>query len=284
MRSEGATRRRVGARGLVLLGIAASGVLACAWLGLGPAGLVPRGGGPSLLADFLSAALRPALRHPGPVPPGTAPLLVQVVQAVGRTLAFALAAMGLSLVLGLPLACLASDAFWSEVARGRSPWLARAVQVATRVAIALLRSVHELLWAVVFLAALGLNTAAAVMALTLPFAGTLAKVFSEVIDEAPGRAATALRGLGARSLAVFGLGRLPFALPDGAAYAFYRFECAVRSAAVLGFFGYPTLGYHLNLAFGDVRYEEVWTYLYALLALVLAFEAWSAALRRRFVA
>jgi len=274
----------VGARGWVLLGVVAAGALACAWLGLGPAGLVPHGGGLSLLSDFLSAALHPALHHTAPVPPGTAPLWVQVLQAVGRTLAFALAAMGLSLAAGLPLACLASDAFWSEVAAGRSPWLARATQVATRVAIALLRSVHELLWAVVFLAAMGLNTAAAVLALSLPFAGTLAKVFSELLDEAPARASSALRGLGAGSLLVFGLGRLPFALPDGAAYAFYRFECAVRSAAVLGFFGYPTLGYHLNLAFGDVRYAEVWTYLYALLALVLGFEAWSAALRRRFVA
>ena len=51
-----------------------------------------------------------------------------------------------------------------------------------------------------------------------------------------------------------------------------------------GVVGYETLGYEIKLAFDNLDYHEVWTYLYALLALVLALEAWSASLRRRFVA
>jgi phosphonate transport system permease protein len=69
-----------------------------------------------------------------------------------------------------------------------------------------------------------------------------------------------------------------------AAYAFYRFECAVRSSAVLGFFGFETLGYGLELSFENLHFREVWTHLYALIALVLVLETWSASLRRRFVA
>jgi len=60
--------------------------------------------------------------------------------------------------------------------------------------------------------------------------------------------------------------------------------CAVRSSAILGFFGYETLGYYLRLSFENLHYREVWTYLYALLAMVLLLEGWSALLRRRFVA
>ena len=75
----------------------------------------------------------------------------------------------------------------------------------------------------------------------------------------------------------------PRALPDLCAYAFYRFECSVRSSAVLGFFGYQTIGYHLELAFQDAHFREVWTYIYALLLVVLLLEAWSAAVRRRLV-
>ena len=153
-----------------------------------------------------------------------------------------------------------------------------------RVLIALLRSVHELLWAVLFMAAMGLNTFAAVVSIALPYAGTLAKVFSEMLDEAPRNTADALRAAGARPLEAFLFGLVPRALPDMAAYAFYRFECSVRASAILGFFGYPTLGYHLRQSFDNLHYGEVWTYLYALIVLVLAFEAWSGVLRRRFVA
>ena len=67
---------------------------------------------------------------------------------------------------------------------------------------------------------------------------------------------------------VFGL--LPRALPDMCAYAFYRFECAVRSSAVLGFFGFPTLGYSIAQSFENLHYGEVWTYLYMLMVLVIA--------------
>jgi phosphonate transport system permease protein len=77
---------------------------------------------------------------------------------------------------------------------------------------------------------------------------------------------------------------VPRALPDMCAYAFYRYECAVRSSAILGFFGFPTLGYSISASFDNLHYGEVWTYLYALMALVVAVELWSGALRRRFVA
>ena len=147
-----------------------------------------------------------------------------------------------------------------------------------------MRSVHELLWAVLFLAALGLNTFGAVVAIAIPYGGTLAKIFSEMLEEAPRDSAHALRGLGAGPLQVFLFGQLPRALPDMAAYAFYRFECSVRSAAVLGFFGFPTLGYSIAQAFENLHFAEVWTYLYLLMGLVVAIEVWSGALRRRFVA
>ena len=78
-------------------------------------------------------------------------------------------------------------------------------------------------------------------------------------------------------------GLLPRALPDLAAYAFYRFECALRSSAVLGFFGFPTLGYYLSASFENLHYGEVWTYLYALFLLVAAADLWSGVLRRRLV-
>ena len=282
----------VGRRGKLLGFIGLAAVAAAVHLELSPAGLWPERASPGLLADFAAAALRPALDYEGDhVPPGAPPLLLKALGGAWRTLVFAAAAMSLALAAGLPLGLLASESWWAAdpAARGaRARRLARRAGVPTalaalRVLIALLRSVHELLWAVLLLAALGLSSASAVLAIAIPYAGTLAKVFSEMIDEAPRDSAEALRATGARPAQVFLVGVLPRAAADMAAYAFYRFECAVRSSAVLGFFGFPTLGYYLSLSFENLHLREVWTYLYTLLALVIVFELWSGALRRRLV-
>ena len=150
-----------------------------------------------------------------------------------------------------------------------------------RVGIAFMRSIHEVLWALALLAAFGLHMAAAVLAIAIPFTGTLAKVFSELLDEAPDEAASALALAGAPPLSVFAAGLLPRALPDLGAYAFYRFECALRSAAILGFFGFPTLGKFIYEAAGELHWNEAWTFLYALIALIVLVEWWSGALRQR---
>ena len=131
--------------------------------------------------------------------------------------------------------------------------------------------------------AFGLSSASACLAIAIPYAGTLAKVYSEILDEAPSDSAQGVRATGAGHVATFLLGLLPRALPDMTAYTFYRFECAVRSSVVLGFFGYPTLGFYLARSFENLHFHEVWTFLYAMGALVLALELWSTHLRRRLV-
>lgn len=271
----------LGRRGLILLLIVAAAVFAWQGLGLSLGQLgAGNGGGWSLAGDFFGAALSPALHYEAElVPAGTTHFLLRVLESVRATVVFAAAGMSLALVLGLVLGCLASEAWWEGSGRiGTSlRWVLRAL-------IVMMRSVHELLWAVVFLAAFGAAPATAVIAIALPFGGTLAKVFSEMIDEAPRRPSQALLALGATPAQRFLFSLLPSAAPDMASYAFYRFECAVRSAAVMGFFGIPTLGYFLKLSFENLHFREVWTYLYALIAVVLLLEGWSALLRRRFVA
>jgi phosphonate transport system permease protein len=238
---------------------------------------------------FVARAVTPALAYETAVPPGTEPILVKALLAVRATIAFAAAAMSLALGAGLVLGFLASSAWWMDDGASRTGrWVPRPVGLAvfgtTRAFIGILRSIHELLWAVLLLAAFGLGHLTAVMAIAIPYAGVLAKVFSEMIDETPREPGGALRDAGATPLQVYVFGLLPRALPDMAAYAFYRFECALRSSAILGFFGFPTLGYYIAASFENLLYGEVWTYLYALLALVLLTDWWSGALRRGYLA
>ena len=68
-------------------------------------------------------------------------------------------------------------------------------------------------------------------------------------------------------------------MPDILAYSFYRFECALRSSAVLGFFGYPTLGFYIAASFENLYFGEVWTYLYTLFLLVALVDVWSGRIR-----
>ncbi|MFT5199393.1 MAG: phosphonate transport system permease protein [Planctomycetota bacterium] len=269
---------------LVLL--AALGLLAAYGLNLHWKGLLPRGEGFVLWKRFFYAALRPAIDYESAaVPAGSPPFLWVVLKSVLRTVEFAVASMALALIGGLGLGILSSHSFWDSTigqgSRGRK--LRNRLRILFRTIAAMLRSVHELLWAILFLAAIGQNSSAALLALTLPFTGILAKLFSEIMDEAPNEPSAALEGLGCHPGMALFVGRLPIAWPDMAAYAFYRFECAIRSSAVLGFFGFQTMGYHLELSYNSLHYREVWTLLYALLFMVWALERWSGILRRSAV-
>jgi phosphonate transport system permease protein len=270
-------------------------VLTAAWafarVGSIAGSLAPTSGGIAIAVSFLSRVVSPALTYESAVPPGTTPLVWKAVVAARTTVTFAAAAMSLALVGGIVLAFLSSSAWWSgdpsggarrfgSVRRTAAP----VVYVVARIVIAIARSIHELLWAVLLLAAFGLGHLTAVLAIAIPYSGVLAKVFSEMIDEAPRDAAGALRDAGASPLQVFFAALVPHALPDMVAYAFYRFECALRSSAILGFFGFPTLGYYIAASFENLLYGEVWTYLFVLFGLVAVADWWSGALRRRFVA
>jgi phosphonate transport system permease protein len=283
----------IGARLGIVLNLVLAGVIAALMVHLSPADLIPNSGGLATAGKFFSRAFSPALHSEARFVPADAPALLTVVwRATWTTLMTGAAAMSLSLLLGLLLGFAASSAWWSgpgiEGGAGARGFLRRSVAPVlcgfSRLLIIGMRSIHELIWAVLFLAAIGLNNLAAVIAIAIPYAGTLAKMFSELVDEAPREGAHSLRGLGATGFQTYCFGLLPRALPDLIAYAFYRFECVLRSSAILGFFGFPTLGLYIRQSFSATNYGEVWTFLYALLALVILSDVWSGAVRRRVLA
>ena len=273
------------------LAIVVAGVFSFSRLGLSPQdilpgqGVLPGSGDLDSLTGFLTRAFTPALDYESAhVPAGARPLLVKVLDGAHRTVVLALMAMSIALLVSVPLGFVASQSWWRDDPARRSPTWRRAVRRTAygtaRTFIALMRSMHELIWAILLLAALGTSNVAAVVAIAIPYAGTLAKVFSEMLDEGDHGASDALVAAGGSRVQAFVFGLLPRTAPDLAAYAFYRLECAVRSSAVLGFFGPETLGKFIRASWSEVHYGEVWTYLYALLAVVLVLEWWSGRLRR----
>ena len=258
-------------RAILFAGLLIAGVVSAWRLDLGPTTQ-----NWDVLGRFLGAAFQPTLTSQSDLQINIVP---RALRGMRDTVIFAVAAISLSIVLGAVLGVFASARWWQLFPATR--FVRPVLYGGARTLIAFMRSIHEILWALGLLAAFGLNTVAAVIAISIPYGGTLAKVFSEMLDEAPDDAAQALRLAGAGSMQTFVFGLVPRALPDMGAYAFYRFECALRSAAILGFFGFPTLGKYIYESCGELYFREAWTYLYALFLLIVVIEWWSGALRRR---
>jgi phosphonate transport system permease protein len=265
---------------VVCLALLAGGLAAAAGLGLFSGG-GGRPGGLGAIGDFLAHAVHPSLVSEAPAPFGGGSLLPDLLAGVRETVVFAAAGLALAMLLGLPLGLLGSSALSADGGSRAGRTVRTGLRLLARGFASAVRSVHELVWAVLFLAALGRSDAAAVAALALPYAGNIAKVFAELIDEAPRAAGLALRAAGAPAAPAFAIGVLPRLFPDLVSFLFYEFECLLRSSAVLGFFGFPTLGYLLAGSFENLYHGEVWTYLFALLALLLLVEGTGAAVRRR---
>ncbi|MDA9094771.1 ABC transporter permease [Porticoccaceae bacterium] len=144
---------------------------------------------------------------------------------------------------------------------------------------AFIRSIHELFWALLFIQIAGLSSLTGLLAIAIPYAGTLAKIYGELFEEVDPSAITNLpnhnhKGSLSRSLSRFCYTVLPLAWRSMATYTSYRFECAIRSSAILGFVGLPTIGFHLETMLSEGNYSEAAAFFYALLLLIATLRFW----------
>ena len=200
------------------------------------------------------------------------------LEASWFTIAYAVAGITLAGAIGLPLGVIASGVL------ARSGTVRTPMVLGTRGFLAATRSIHELVWAWLFVAAVGLSPMAAILALAIPYGGILGRIYSDILNDVPQEPLRALRASGASEWKVLLYGRLTMALPDMLSYTFYRFECAIRAAAIMSFVGIAGLGYQIQLSLDDLLYDQVWTLLLFLIGLVLVVDAWSTLVRRRLVA
>ncbi|MBT9383817.1 ABC transporter permease [Pseudooceanicola sp. CBS1P-1] len=136
-----------------------------------------------------------------------------------------------------------------------------------------LRSVHELFWALMLMQILGIAPATGVLAIALPYMGIFAKVFSELLEEADQRPSEALAPK-VDALSRFLFARAPLALSAMTSYTLYRLECALRSSAVLGFIGLPTLGFQLDSFFQVGDYGAASAIMICYVALIASMRIW----------
>jgi phosphonate transport system permease protein len=203
-----------------------------------------------------------------------------VARETWRTVAIATAGMALALVLAIPLTLLSTAALSVSALGGRMGALPFALRQAVRALLIVLRSVPELVWALVFVRVVGLGPTAGVLAIALTYAGMLGKVYGEILESGDTHATAALLRNGSSRLQAFFFGLLPQNAAEVTSYTVYRWECAIRSSAVLGFVGAGGLGQQMDLSMKMFAGSEVATMLIVFMLLVWLADALSAQLRK----
>ena len=206
--------------------------------------------------------------------------MTMVARETWRTVAIATAGMALALLLAVPMALAATRVLSVSALSGR---MARApfwLRQGLRWLLIVLRSVPEIVWALVFVRVVGLGPTAGVLAIALTYAGMLGKVYAEILESGdPHPAQTLLRNGGSRLQAFF-YALLPGNAGELTSYTVYRWECAIRSSVVLGFVGAGGLGQQLIVSMRMFNGGEVATILVVFVLLVALADRVSAALRR----
>jgi phosphonate transport system permease protein len=204
-----------------------------------------------------------------PPNPGDAPM--ELVWAMLETLAMAIAGTAIAAFLAVPLGFLA--------ARNLIPLAP--LRFGLRRFYDVLRGVDQLVWALIFVRAVGLGPLAGVLSIIVTDTGTLAKLYSEALENADRRPVEGIRAVGGNTLHAARFGLLPQAMPVMLSNALYIFESNVRSSTILGIVGAGGIGFQLSDRIRALRWDEASFIILMILVMVGCIDAASAALRRR---
>jgi phosphonate transport system permease protein len=215
------------------------------------------------------------------VPPSVSPeFLWLVARDTWRTVAIATVGITLALVIAIPATLLSTRVLSVSALSGRMATLPAATRQVLRWVLVVLRSIPELVWALVFVRVVGLGPTAGVLAIALTYGGMLGKVYGDILESGDDHATRNLLSNGSGRLQAFAYGLLPQNAAELTSYTVYRWECAIRSSVVLGFVGAGGLGQRLDSSTKMFAGSEVATMLVVFVALVALADRASAWLRR----
>jgi phosphonate ABC transporter permease subunit PhnE len=213
------------------------------------------------IADFLRRMLPP---DPSVLPAALKGALL--------TVEIALLGTAVAAVLALPLGFLS--------ARNVAP---APIFYPARTVLNLFRSVDTLVYALIFVAAVGLGPFPGVLAVIAYTTTSLAKLYSEAIEGIEPGPVDAITATGATRLQILRFGVLPQVLPLFLSYILYRLETNIRAATILGFVGAGGIGFYLQTYLRMIDYPAASTVLLVTIAMVMVVDAASSRLRARLV-
>ncbi len=234
----------------------------------------------SNVARFVSGALPPRVDRE---------FLAFLVRPIAETVQISVMGMVLAVLIGAPLGLLATSSLtWRGILHERATRAGRVLggllpYGLARALLSVFRSIPEYVWAFMFVRAVGLGPFPGVLALGVAYGGMLGKVYSEILEGVNPRPLEALHAAGAGKSGVVLYGLVPEALPHVVSYTLYRWECAIRASAIMGFVGAGGLGQQIELSMRMFQFDEVLTLLAVLLALVGAVDFVSGRVRAKVV-
>jgi phosphonate transport system permease protein len=205
------------------------------------------------------------------VPPDLS-VLGNALRGAVQTIQIAVIGTAAAAVLALPMG-------FAAARNAAPPWLfygARGVLNA-------FRAVDTLVYALFFVAAVGLGPFPGVLAVVVYTATVLAKLYSEAIETIEPGPVEAVRSTGATTLQVLRWGVLPQLAPQFLSFTLYRFETNIRAAAILGFVGAGGIGFYIQTYLRLLNYPAAATVLLVLIGLVMVVDFASSRLRARLV-
>ena len=188
------------------------------------------------------------------------------------TLQIALWGTALAVVFAVPLGLLSS-------ANIAPPWIRQPVRRLMDAA----RAINEMVFAMLFIVAVGLGPFAGVLALFVHTTGVLAKLFSEAVESIDVQSIEGIRATGANALEEIVYGVIPQVLPLWISYSLYRFESNVRSASVVGMVGAGGIGVILWEIIRGFQYAETCAVMIIVIVSVTVIDLVSARIRQALV-
>lgn len=213
------------------------------------------------MADFIADFLNPNFED-----------INQIILKMIETIQIALWGTALSILFGIPAALLCSN----NIA---PVWVVQPMRRLMDAA----RAINELVFAILFVAAVGLGPFAGVMALFIHNLGIIAKLFSEAVEAIDQRPVEGLASTGASRLQQIVFGVIPQVLPLWSSFSLYRFETLVRSATVLGIVGAGGIGFIFYESFRSFEYDKASAIIIVVVISVTIIDIISSQLRKQLL-
>lgn len=196
----------------------------------------------------------------------------EYVQEMILTVQIAIWGTGLAILFAVPfgLMCAGNIAPW---------WVSQPV----RRVMDLFRSINELVFAMLFVVAVGLGPFAGVLALWVHTTGILAKLFAEAVEAIDPHPVEGVRATGARGIEEIAYGVIPQVMPSWISFSLYRFESNVRSASVIGLVGAGGIGQLLWEIIRAFEFRQTCAIMLIIVVAVTLIDSASQALRRAFI-
>jgi len=206
-------------------------------------------------------------------PPSAGGVLLELLMSLMESLAMAFLGTLLAVLVALPLALLGAG---NIIGNALLRFSVRRVYDG-------LRGIDTLIWALIFVAAVGMGPFAGILALAVPDIGTLAKLFSEALESADRRQVEAVRAAGANRMLAVRLGLIPQVAPVMLSQILYNFESNARSSTVLGIVGAGGIGLALSDRIRINNWDEVAFIILLILAMVATIDWASRRLRLKII-